>query len=309
MSISIALSWRNTPRHPIVPITETAVRTLLQMTAARGIFPAPALHCDPHVGARDLSIQVHSLATIVRSTDADDALTAILEEAQFTRSKIRLLTCPLSNSLLVTVSPTIDFELSGGYFAYIADALQLGPNSTELSYGSADLEALLASLATKPERMTHRTFSAATALVEDLQPYLPAPRKACLLWQAQGHIAAPLYPTAIPTSITRNSLTLDAGTGRMFGTIDGARGPRTVCLSGDADTPHAWDRLIAIDHRGLTTRIGSFRPEAGNSLTLDDAQGSSPLYASFHHDAATPQPTLRLDPTPHAQSRMDTLHA
>lgn len=294
MSFSINLFWRQAPRHAIARLDLGRLRQLLQLLTEQGEFPADAIHCDPRVQARDVSIARQSLARIARAIDADHTTIGVMDEAQFTRSKLRILICPITRHPLLAVSPVIDIDIPNNYFDHIAEHIQRIQQPENWSAGSVSLNDLNASMAQASHGMVFNAFRQASNTLDVLAPYLTTPRNVDLRWQTRDGGASPTRPLTFPKCLIKNQYTLDPATGRMFATIEHGKNLFDACISGSTEAPGEWDRILAIAANGNTSRIGSFSEGQPPRIDMDFGPSSAPTTIEYHHDEATPQPALRV---------------
>lgn len=299
MSHKLALFWQHTERHPVARVDVGQIRQLLQILTSRSIFPTPAIHCDERVQARDISITGVSLAQIALAINAADDIIQIIEEAQFTRSKLRILTCPITNTPLLAVSPIIDIDIPNNYFEHIKQDIAPHAHAYNWANGSIRLQTLIERIERRTRGLLFSTFDRAKTMIAELEPYLPGERTVLLRWQAAKSSAAPTEPV-YPWPTTSSHYVLDPGTGRMFGSIDNGKTPLQTCICGPQDQPSEWDRVVIINDDLTTDIIAKFEPGPPAQIVFDFHDWRAHDLIEYHHDAATPQPSLHLRETLYA---------
>lgn len=295
MLMTINLMWQRTQRHPVARLTVRQVRALLETLAHDRHFPMPAMHCDARVQARDISISAHSIAVLAKVLDADHTTIGILDEAHFTRSKVRILVCPFTGDPMLAVSPVIDIDIPHSYFRHIARELPADHNRFGSSFGSIRLDDLIENYALNARGVVFDCLCRAQNQTTALAPYLPEPRTVLLTWQDINHQAAPTEPLTFPRTLVKGEYTLDPGTGRLFAVLQHGSSLLDVCIGGPSENPAAWDQVLAIGPECRTTRIGTYRETPAPEIIIDHERGTTTRSYVMHHDEAVPQPTLRAD--------------
>lgn len=300
MSHKLALTWHSTHRHPIARIDVGQLRQLLQALAEHGDFPIPAIHCDERVQARDVSIVRHSLAHLTRVIQADEVAISVIEEAQFTRSKLRILVCPFTNSPLLAVSPALDIDMPNNYLEHIARDIELIADHGDWDCGHVPLTDLIESMARRTNGLVFQALRRAADAADAIAPYLTTPRTVLLQWQTSEHKAAPTAPVASPPTIIANDFVLDPSTGRLFAKIMQRGAMLDACIAGPAERPEEWDRILITARDGSTASIASFEYGPPAKIVFDFEEWKAVDVIEYHHGENVQQPTLRLRETIYA---------